>query len=616
MTSPSLILGEALASRCSQVLYRCLEEVGSTKGVLYLRAPELGSFEVVSFFGWPRGTRPPVSIPADHPLLVRTHRERRTFVVNDASDSPELAAFGQGGEWPRYLISPVYLAGDWVGLLIQRDRIKGGTFEVERDEPPTLAILEDLVEALRDFRLYGSTPRHEQTSPNLQVPEPPGEAPTAAAFQPPAVGPGVVPEGLPTASDLINQVTPMAERLLPSTPDPEAPPQAEESHLPPAGTAAQERMYGFQGSPTGQSGYSVLPWEADKTLTGWVSPAPANQNRKPGMVPPEQRAFFWEIASLLSQVLSAAAVALWIEDAEEIRPILAYSTLPLSPNLQQQMLAHATFHLPAVREPDLRLITRIEMAQSPQIDGAFATYMPLLLNETMYGHDLLLVFRQEDHSFSIAEIEVIQKLGRILAFHMQEARLHERYHHAFLSVSHRILQSSESRVPTLRPHSLATARLARELALKLELSTEEVEAISIAAILHDVGLLLIDPAILTKAKLSPDEMTQVRNHPELAAVFLKDLRFPFDVVKMIRHHHERWDGHGYPDRLRETNIPVGSRIIGLIEAFEVMTSGKGYRNPKGFRQVLEELENEAGAQFDPKVVEAFRELMARKGGAQ
>jgi putative nucleotidyltransferase with HDIG domain len=331
------------------------------------------------------------------------------------------------------------------------------------------------------------------------------------------------------------------------------------------------------------------------------------------MVPPEQRAFFWEIAGLLSQILSTAAVALWIEDAEEIRPILAYSTLPLSPDLQQQILAHATFHLPAVREQDLRIITRVEMAESPEISGAFSTYMPLLLNETLQGHDLLMVFRQEDHSFSISEIEAIQKLGRILGLYMHEARLHERYHHAFLSVSHRILQSSESRVPSLRPHSLATARLARDLALKLELSTEEVEAVSIAAILHDVGLLLLDPAMLIKQELTSEELKKVHSHPELAAVFLKDLRFPFDVVKMIRHHHERWDGQGYPDRLRETGIPMGSRIIGLIEAYEVMTSGKGYRHPKGHRQVLEELGNESGAQFDPKVVEAFHELMTRRG---
>ncbi len=597
MPASTLILGEALANRCSQVLYRCLEEVGSTKGALYLRPPGQVSFEVVSFFGWPRGTRPPVSIPEGHPLLIHTQRERRGFVVNDASDSPELAAFGQGGEWPRYLITPVYLAGDWVGLLIQRDRIKGGTFDIERDEPPTLAICGDLVDALKEFRLYG-TSSSRPVQPVLQVPAPS------------SIGPGPVPEGLPTASAIIDEVAPAPERLLPPATSTAPPMHAPSVHIPSSGPSAQERMYGFPG---GQDAYTALPWEADRTLSGWVAPAPANPERKRGMIPPEQRAFFWEIAGLLSQILSASAVALWIEDPEEIRPILAYSLLPLSPELQQQLLAHATFHLPMVQEQDLRLITRVDMAESPEISGAFATYMPLLLNETLHGHDLLLVFRQEDQSFSISEIEAIQQLGRILGLHMQEARLHERYHHAFLSVSHRILQSSEKRMPSLRPHSLATARLARDLALKLELPTEEVEAVSIAAILHDVGLLMLDPNMLSKPELNAEELKQVRNHPELAGVFLKDLRFPFDVVRMIRHHHERWDGHGYPERLRETAIPIGSRIIAVIEAYEVMTSGKGYRRPQGFRQVLEELENEAGAQFDPKVVEAFRELMTRKG---
>ena len=596
MSPSTLILGEALANRCSQVLYRCLEEVGSTKGALYLRTPEQGSFEVVSFYGWPRGTRPPVSIPEGDPLLVHTQRERRTFVVNDASDSPELAAFGQGGEWPRYLITPVYLAGDWVGLLIQRDRIKGGTFEVERDEPPTLGICGDLVEALREFRLYGATPRPPQTR---------HRAPALSA-----VGPASVPEGLPTASALINEVAPVAERLLPPAAVTTPPIHTAEAHIPSTGPSAQERMYGFQGGP---EGFTALPWEAERTLSGWVAPAPVSPERKRGMVPPEQRAFFWEIAGLLSQILSASAVALWLDDPEEIRPLLAYSTLPLSPELQQQLLAFATFHLPAVREQDLRLITRADLTHSPEIHGAFSTYLPLLLNETPKGHDLLLVFRQEDHSFSLSEIEVIQQLGRILGLHMQEARLHERYHHAFLSVSHRILQSSESRLPSLRPHSLATARLARDLALKLELPTEEVEAVSIAAILHDVGLLMLDPTMLNKAELNGEEVKKIRNHPELAAVFLKDLRFPFDVVKMIRHHHERWDGRGYPEGLRETAIPMGSRIIGVIEAYEVMTSGKGYRRPQGFQRVLEELESEAGAQFDPSVVGAFRELMTRKG---
>jgi putative nucleotidyltransferase with HDIG domain len=602
MSSSSLILGEALANRCSQVLYRCLEEVGSTKGALYLRTPGQETFEVVSFYGWPRGLQPPVTIPSDHPLLVRTQRIRRSFVVNDSADLPELAAFGQGSEWPRYLITPVYLAGDWVGLLIQRDRIKGGTFEVERDEAPTVAICGDLVQALREFRLYGATPRPDHVPLSAHVPDLP--APELAPTRGPESG------NLPRASALIDEVAPLLDRLLPPVQATTPALRTPEVRLPSAGPLTREQMYGFQD---GHDSYAALPWETDRTLSGWVAPPPPNPDRKRGMVPPEQRAYFWEIAELLSQVLTASAVALWIEDPEEIRPILAYSTLPLSPELQQQILAHGTFHLPRVMEQDLRLICHADMADSTEIRGAFSTYLPLLLNETAHGHDLLMVFRQEEHSFSIAEIEVIQKLGRILGLHLQEARLHERYHHAFLSVSHRILQSSESRLPSLRPHSLATARLARDLALSLDLSTEEVEAVSIAAILHDVGLLMLDPAMLSKADLNAEEVKKIRNHPELAAVFLKDLRFPFEVVKIIRHHHERWDGRGYPEGLMETAIPMGSRIIGLIEAYEVMTSGRGYRRSKGYHQVLKELQNEAGSQFDPRIVEAFSELMTRKG---
>jgi len=590
MSPSSIFLGEALANRCSQVLYRCLEEVGSTKGALYLRGPGDSGFEVVSFYGWPRGTRPPVSIPDGHPLLVRTQRERRAFVVNDASESPELASFGQGGEWPRYLIAPVYLAGDWVGLLIQRDRIKGGTFSVERDEPPTLAICADLLEALRGFGFSGS-----------RRPAPP----PAATARPSSKG----TEGLPTAASIIEEVAPSPERLLPPAAPGAAPTPAPAAQSLPVVPAAPERLAGFAG---GEDGFTSLPWESDRASGGLVVPPSATPERKRGMVAPEQRAFFWEVAGLLSQILSASAVALWIEDSEAIRPILAYSILPLSPGLQQQVLAHATFHLPLVQESELRIITRVQMEDSPEVDGAFSTYMPLLLNETLQGHDLLMVFRQEENSFTLSEIEAIQQLGRILGLHLQEARLHDRYHDAFLSVSHRILQSSEGRIPNLRTHSLATAHLARDLALKLELTTEEVEAVSIAAILHDVGLLMLDPKMLGKPTLTDEEHKQVRSHPELAAVFLKDLRFPFDVVKVIRHHHERWDGQGYPERLRETAIPMGSRIIGLIEAYEVMTSGKGYRRPKGHRQVLEELDNEAGAQFDPKVVAAFRDLLSRK----
>lgn len=548
-------LGDAVAHRCSQVLYRCLEEVGSTKGVLYLRLPGQRSFEAVSFYGWPRGKTPPVSIPEGHPLLARAQRERRSFLLEGRADWPELTDVGLDALFPRAFVTPLHLEGVWVGLLVQRDRIRGGAYHAEEDEQATLAICRDLMQELRGHGFQGAEP----------APPP--------VVRPASTRPAVAPEH------------------------------------PAVGSRSPEQLHGFPG---GAATYTSVPWDPDRTLSGWVAPPPPNPDRKRSMVRPELRTFFWELAELTSKLLSASAVALWIDDPEELRPILAYSTFPLSDALQQELLGHATPHLPAVPPQDLRLITQAGLAEMPAIGGTFAVCMPLLLNESLRGHDLFMVLRQEEQSFSRAEIEAIQQLGRVLALHLQESRLHERYHHAFLSVSHRILQSGEGRMPSLRPHSLATARLARDLALRLGLATEEVEAVSIAAILHDVGLLMLDPKMLAKQDLSAEELRKVRSHPELAAVFLKDLRFPFDVVRTIRHHHERWDGNGYPDRLRETAIPIGSRIIGIIEAYEVMTSGKGYRSPMGFRQALDELNSEAGAQFDPEVVKAFRELMTRK----
>jgi putative nucleotidyltransferase with HDIG domain len=592
MPPTHLLFTDALVTRCAQVIYRCLEEVGSTKAALYLKAPGEGDFQEICHFGWPRGTMPPPRIAEGDALRTRIQREKRSFVVNDPASAPELEAFGGAGA--RFFITPVYLMGDWIGVLLQRDRLKGDGYDLEKAEAPTLRICQELVDLVREFGLYGP-PRPKAPSP----------MPTAKELV------QQTPQPEHPAPRIVKDPAQLAPGTYPGAPDVIHTPQLK---VGPQGQVPGEKLYGFENTAVG---FSALPWEAaDRTLSGLMNPVKATPvaERRRGIMTPELRAYFWETGSLLSQILSLSAVALWMEDPEEIRPILCFSTLPLSDGLQQQVMAHATYHLENIRQQDLRLVSKVELEDSPELNGAFATYLPLLMNESDGLHDLLMVFRQEDQPFSMPEMEIIQRFGRLLGMQLEEARLHERYHQAYLSVSHRILKSAEARLPHLRGHSIATARLARDLALKLDLSSEDVESVSIAAILHDVGMLMLDPALVQKPQLSPEEKAQMRQHPDLAAIFLKDLRFPFDVVKIIRHHHERWDGHGYPEKLRESAIPMGSRIIHVIEAYEVMTSGKGYRRPIGFRNALDELKKEAGSQFDPQVVEAFCDLMTRKDG--
>jgi putative nucleotidyltransferase with HDIG domain len=338
-------------------------------------------------------------------------------------------------------------------------------------------------------------------------------------------------------------------------------------------------------------------------------PGPALAERRPGRFLPEQRSFFWVAAGMLLDQTVCDAVALWVEEEDELRPLLLFSALRLSSGIKQQVQRHFMHHLPGVDQRFFQPVTKARSEDGPVMEGNFPAYARVLLWEEEGRKDLMLLFRTRDQPFSPQEIERAAQAGRLIEMHLQEGRLHERYHRSFLSFCQRILKTGEARHPLLRGHSLATAKLARNVALRLELPTVEVEALAIAAVLHDVGTLLLDPAMLAKHDLSSEELAKVRTHPVLASTFLKEFRFPFDVLRIIRHHHERWDGRGYPDGLAGDQIPLGSRIIGVIEAYEVMTSPQSYRSPVTPNEALNELLRESGTQFDPMVVATFQGIM-------
>lgn len=595
-----------LAYQCTQELYRCLEEVGSTKGVLYLRVPKgfegEGSFFNVCEYGWPRGSHAPTTIPAHDALLIWIQREKRAFAVNEPGGFHELDAFSEGSDDPRFLLAPIYLKGDWVGLLVQRDRNKGVHYDMDHDERPTLRICNDVVEVLTRFRIYSDAARTPLKQPS--VGEPAGSTIPMPIQQEPLPGAGLIPEVLDSKS-------------------PEASPSASPGR---PGGATLTRRESYAQMPWGhETNAGIHPAPPPKAPDGLGDAAafgsePLDEGfvdtKRRSMPSLEQKEFFWQSARLLFRVMALDAAVLWMHEAEKLRPLLAYSDRPLSMELQQQILSHASDLLPTVKKEELRILARPEKREVMPLSGSFPIYLSLALGETgkleTGSGDLLLLFRLSDQPFSELELALIRQVGSLLNLHLEEGRLHERYHRAFLSVSHRILKSGENRSPKMKEHSLTCAKLSRGVALRMELPTADVEAISIAAILQDVGSLLLDPAMMAKPELSPEELAKARTHPVLAAAFLKDLRFPFDVLKIIRHHHERWDGKGYPDGLAGEDIPVGSRVIGLVEAFDAMTTGKGYKAPKTLAKVLDEIRRESGSQFDPKAVEALVSVVGKQ----
>jgi HD-GYP domain-containing protein (c-di-GMP phosphodiesterase class II) len=147
--------------------------------------------------------------------------------------------------------------------------------------------------------------------------------------------------------------------------------------------------------------------------------------------------------------------------------------------------------------------------------------------------------------------------------------------------------------------------LAARIAQRLGLDESQIELTRLAASLHDLGKLAIPEEILRKpSELNESERLVLQRHPQIGYRMLESLGVE-PIAEWVLHHHERWDGDGYPDRLRGDEIPLGARIIFVADAYDAMTSERVYRKPLSPREALEELERCAGSQFDPAIVSAF-----------
>jgi len=155
----------------------------------------------------------------------------------------------------------------------------------------------------------------------------------------------------------------------------------------------------------------------------------------------------------------------------------------------------------------------------------------------------------------------------------------------------------------IRRVQLAAMALARELGVKDE---ETLKAIEAAALLHDTGKIAIPEHILNKpGKLTPAEYEKMKLHAPIGAEILSAIDFPYPVVPIVRHHHENWDGTGYPDRIAGTDIPIGARILSVVDCFDALTSDRPYRKRMTDEDALAILRERRGTMYDPLVVDVF-----------
>jgi putative nucleotidyltransferase with HDIG domain len=314
---------------------------------------------------------------------------------------------------------------------------------------------------------------------------------------------------------------------------------------------------------------------------------------------------------LLSAEIDVVVFSLWNPERAELyvgarRPFSDAGRSALVKELEAAVKAAA----PAFKPPRDKLFnTEYPFGPGAGEIGEFAGVQTSVVSLEPAPLLLTIVFSQAPPAALTAALTETHRLVRSA---LTDVRASSRYRGAYRSLVNFLLEPGTRGYPQLKAHGLAVGFLARRFATHLKLPPENVEQITVAGLLHDVGLRELElpyDRLSGRRPLDLEEISIVRKHPVVAAALLERIEFPYDVAPLIRHHHERWDGSGYPDRLAGEEIPFGARLIGIVEAYDAMTSADSYRSPIPREDALQIILKKGGTQFDPKLVEQFAELL-------
>jgi putative nucleotidyltransferase with HDIG domain len=237
--------------------------------------------------------------------------------------------------------------------------------------------------------------------------------------------------------------------------------------------------------------------------------------------------------------------------------------------------------------------------------------VPLVSRDTVKG--VLLLGDRQPGGFAREETFVIEKIASQISVALENAKLYEDMKSLFISTVSSLANAIDAKSPWTKGHSERVMNIAAEIAQEMGLSELFVEQIKIAGLLHDIGKIGILEALLEKPdKISDEEFPPMLQHPEKGVAILSPIEQLKDILPAIRHHHERFNGTGYPDGLKSEEIPLQARIVAVADAFDAMVSDRPYKKGLSVQKALQVLEKGAGSQFDPVVVQCFLDKMAGK----
>ena len=232
--------------------------------------------------------------------------------------------------------------------------------------------------------------------------------------------------------------------------------------------------------------------------------------------------------------------------------------------------------------------------------------IPLKIRENIFGV-LTASLKRVDNRFTEKDLYYLSFMAQKAAYAIENLALYENIYENLFSTLYAFVKAIEAKDPYTHQHSNRVTTIAISLGKAMHCSIEELDILNFAGRLHDIGKIGIRDEILQKpGQLTEKEFEIIKEHPAIGASIAGQLGLWDREQKIIKHHHERFDGSGYPDGLKKEEIPLLARILSVADAYDAMASDRSYRKRMANSRIIEIIKKEAGSQFDPKVVDAFQ----------
>lgn len=260
------------------------------------------------------------------------------------------------------------------------------------------------------------------------------------------------------------------------------------------------------------------------------------------------------------------------------------------------------------------ILTRIEkeiLKQEKEMSFGRRLIYPFIFNETLGA-----IYVKRDSRlklYSEAEKRWFSSLCEEISVGLKVLSLYREQQKIMLNYVNSLTKFLNQYVPTSYLHTKTMLRLIRAMGKTMHLSEIETKALINASLLHDAGKMQVPSKLLRKQKpLTDEEFKLMAKHPRKGIELLKNLEILKPAIPIILHHHERYDGQGYPSKLRKEKIPLGSRILSVLDSFDAMFFGRPYRKGRPLEEIEAEFKKQKGKQFDPKIVDIFLKILKRK----